>query len=223
MDVWEARAVLGVADGDGWEAIRAAYRALIRGAHPDVTGPNGDRGRTAARLNEAYSVLSRAKRAGVLDVPRPVSEPGMAAGRTRAGTAGPAGAGGGSNGGSNGSGRGGATSGPAWGPSGPVAAPVPSLGIALVGSDTLLLAAPPDEAFARLIDAGQRVGAVTYVDRSCAIFELVVKLDGESCSLVVTLQGRAHGTEAFLTLESLERVASHSPEPVLRQLAAALG
>ncbi|HLM65740.1 MAG TPA: DnaJ domain-containing protein [Acidimicrobiales bacterium] len=203
MDVWEARAVLGVADTDGWEAIRAAYRHLIRSAHPDVAEPGHDRGRTAARLNEAYGVLSRAKRAGVLGVPRPAPDRSWAA----------------------------ATAAPAWAPGppgppgpagGPMAATIPSLGIALVGTDTLLLAAPPDEAFARLLDAGHRVGAVTYVDRSCAIFEVVVRLDGEACSLVVTLQGRAHGTEAFLTLESLERVASHSPEPILRQLAAAL-
>jgi hypothetical protein len=66
------------------------------------------------------------------------------------------------------------------------------------------------------------VGAVSYVDRSNAIFEVVVQHGGEACSLVVTLQGRAHGTEAFCTLEALERVASPSPEPVVRQLAAAL-
>jgi len=106
---------------------------------------------------------------------------------------------------------------PTWSPP-----PPPPVGVVVVGNDTLLLAAPPDEAFARLLDAAHQVAAVTYVDRSCAIFEAVVRLDGESCSLVVTLQGRAHGTEAFLTLESLERVASHSPEPVLHELAAAL-
>jgi hypothetical protein len=51
---------------------------------------------------------------------------------------------------------------------------------------------------------------------------VIVQHEGEACSLVVTLQGRAEGTEAFCTLESLERVARPAPEPVVRQLAAAL-
>ena len=196
MDVWEARAVLGIADADGWEAIRAAYRRLIRQAHPDAVGVEAGTTPAAARLNAAYTTLSRAKRAGTLDDPRPAhAHVATAPGSPGAGPA-PA---------------------PAWQPP-----PPPRVGVVAAGTDTLLLAAPPDEAFARLLDAGHRVGSVTYVDRSCAIFELVVKIEGESCSLVVTLQGRAHGTEAFLTLESLERVASYSPEPVLHALAAVL-
>jgi hypothetical protein len=196
MDVWEARAVLGIADADGWETIRAAYRRLIRVAHPDAAGSAAGTGPTAARLNAAYTVLSRAKRAGTLDQPRPAPANSGAAGGAAVADPRPV---------------------PTWAPP-----PPPQVGVVAVGSDTLLLAAPPDEAFARLLEAGHQVGAVTYVDRSCAIFELVVRMDGEACSLVVTLQGRAHGTEAFLTLESLERVASYSPEPVLRELAAAL-
>ena len=92
----------------------------------------------------------------------------------------------------------------------------------MVGPDTLLLAAPPDEAFALLVEAGHRVGNVSYVDRSCAIFEVVVRQDGETCSLVVTLQGRAHGTEAFLTLEALERAATLAPDRIVARMAAAL-
>jgi hypothetical protein len=208
MDVWEARAVLEVADDDGWEAIRAAYRRLIRVAHPDLAGPRAPAGanQAAALLNAAYAVLSRAKRAGTLDAPRPAPPPAHGYGRR------------GANGGPNGAnGDRGWAPAPAWQPP-----PVPRVGVTVVGSDTLLLAAPPDEAFARLLEAAHRVGAVTYVDRSCAIFELVVQLDGESCSLVVTLQGRAHGTEAFVTLESLERVLTHSPEPILHLFAHAL-
>jgi hypothetical protein len=208
MDVWEARAVLGVADADGWEAIRAAYRRLIRVAHPDTAGPGAATGPTAARLNAAYTVLSRAKRSGVLDAGRPAPARPDA---TR-GSAPPAPA----PWPSAASDRPADTAVP-WAPP-----PPPQVGVVVVGTDTLLLAAPPDEAFARLLDGAHAVGEVTYVDRSCSIFEAVVQLDGEACSLVVTLQGRAHGTEAFLTLESLERVASHSPEPVVYQLAAAL-
>ena len=106
----------------------------------------------AARLNEAYAVLSRAKRAGAA---------------TRGALA-PA------------------TDPPASPPPPP---PPPRWACAVVGGDTLLLAAPPDEAFALLLEAGHRVGNVSYVDRSCAIFEVVVRQDDETCSLVVTAPG----------------------------------
>lgn len=186
MDVAEARTVLGVTATDGWEVVRRAYRSRIRAAHPDTHGVGATP--QAIRLNEAYAVLSRAKRAG------------------------------------------GAVTGPSAGATAPPPPPRPAptrpapppVGVSIEGSDTLLLAAPPDEAFALLLDAGHRVGDVSYVDRSCAIFEVVVRQDDETCSLVVTLQGRSHGTEAFLTLEALERAASLSPERILRRVVDAL-
>ena len=41
----------------------------------------------------------------------------------------------------------------------------------VLDGDTVHLAAPPDEAFARLVEACHRIGDVTYIDRSCAILE----------------------------------------------------
>jgi hypothetical protein len=181
MDVVEARAVLGVAVSDSWDVVRLAYRRRIRAAHPDTHGVSATP--TAVRLNEAYAVLSRAKRAGSLPVTA---------------TASPAAA------------------------TPPPPPPPPAVGVSVVGSDTVLLAAPPDEAFVLLLEAGHRVGNVSYVDRSCAIFEVVVRQDGESCSLVVTLQGRAHGTEAFLTLEAMERPATLPPDRVVQRVVDAL-
>ncbi|HKY69180.1 MAG TPA: hypothetical protein VJM49_22510, partial [Acidimicrobiales bacterium] len=107
-------------------------------------------------------------------------------------------------------------------PPAPPPPPPPRVGLAIEADDTLLLAAPPDEAFAILLDAAHRVGNVSYVDRSCAIFEAVVRQDGETCSLVVTLQGRAHGTEALLTLEAMERPASLPTDRVLGRMVDAL-
>jgi hypothetical protein len=182
VDVVEARAVLGVSDGDGWDVVRLAYRRRIRAAHPDVHGVGTTP--VAARLNEAYAVLSRARRTGAAAAP---------ASR--------------------------ATTPPA--PPPPPPAP-PLVGVRVVGGDTLLLAVPPDEAFALLLEAGHRIGDVSYVDRSCAIFEVVLRQDGETCSLVVTLQGRAHGTEAVLTLEAMERAASLPPDRVVARVVAAL-
>jgi hypothetical protein len=99
----------------------------------------------------------------------------------------------------------------------------PAVGLAVEGDDTLLLAAPPEVAFAVLLEAAHRVGSVSYVDRSSGIFEAVVRQDGETCSLLVTLQRRAHGTEALLALEALERPASLPTDRVLTRVLEALG
>jgi hypothetical protein len=93
----------------------------------------------------------------------------------------------------------------------------------VLDGDTVHLAAPPDEAFARLVDACHRIGDVTYVDRSCAILEALLPIEGEGvCSLVITLQGRANGTDAFCTLEAIEHVASPPVRPVVELLVEAL-
>jgi hypothetical protein len=103
------------------------------------------------------------------------------------------------------------------------APPPPSVPVEVLDGDTIWLDAPPDEAFARLLEACSEVGEVTYVDRSCPILEAMVAVPGEgACSLVITLQGRAHGTEAFCTLESIERVAQPPVTPLVRALAHAL-
>jgi hypothetical protein len=93
----------------------------------------------------------------------------------------------------------------------------------VLDGDTIRMSLPPDEAFLRLLDAAHRIGDVTYVDRSCAIFEALVSVEGEgTCSLVVSLQGRVHGTEAFCTLEAIEHVASPPVRHVTEALVAAM-
>jgi hypothetical protein len=93
----------------------------------------------------------------------------------------------------------------------------------VLDGDTVHLLAPPDEAFARVLEACHRIGDVTYVDRSCAILETLLKVEGEgTCSLVITLQGRADGTDAFCTLEAIEHVASPPVRQVVEHLVAAL-
>ncbi|MFL6206186.1 MAG: hypothetical protein ACJ739_12645 [Acidimicrobiales bacterium] len=93
----------------------------------------------------------------------------------------------------------------------------------VLDGDTVHLAVPPDEAFARLVDACHRIGDVTYIDRSCAILEALLPVEGEGvCSLVISLQGRAHGTDAFCTLEAIEHVATPPVRPVVERLVWAL-
>ncbi len=93
----------------------------------------------------------------------------------------------------------------------------------VLDGDTVHISAPPDEAFARVLDACHHIGDVTYVDRSCAILEALVRVDGEGvCSLVITLQGRADGTDAFCTLEAIEHVASPPVRAIVEDLVTAL-
>lgn len=93
-----------------------------------------------------------------------------------------------------------------------------------VASDTIGVAAPPDEAFVVLHDAASRVGEISYVDRNLGIVEAIVRFEGgPSCSLLVTLQGRAWGTEAFCTLESIEADPTPPITAVMEALLEALG
>lgn len=81
--------------------------------------------------------------------------------------------------------------------------PVPA--VARLDADTLSLDAPAEETFRWLTEAANDIGDITYVDRSVPILEVLCRFEGEpATSLVITLQGRAEGTEAFCTAESIE-------------------
>ncbi len=93
----------------------------------------------------------------------------------------------------------------------------------LAAGDTLLLHAPVAESFAVLFEAAGRIGHVAYFDRQLGILETIVRFEGgPSCSLLITLQGRAAGTEAFCTLESIEAMATPPIRPVIDALLDAL-
>ena len=89
----------------------------------------------------------------------------------------------------------------------------------VLDGDTVHLPVPPEEAFIHLLEACHTLGDVTYIDRSCAILEALVRVEGEGvCSLVITLQGRATGTDAFCTLEAIEHVATPPVRPIVEAL-----
>jgi hypothetical protein len=93
----------------------------------------------------------------------------------------------------------------------------------LAAGDTIVLRVPADEAFARLFEAAGRIGHIAYFDRQLGILETIVRFEGgPSCSLLVTLQGRAGGTEAFCTLESIEATPAPPIAPVIDALVEAL-
>ncbi|MBK9178536.1 MAG: DnaJ domain-containing protein [Acidimicrobiales bacterium] len=110
---------------------------------------------------------------------------------------------------------------------GPVAGPVaePLVAEPLVAeADTLLLDAPHDEAFFALLDGADRLGEVTYVDADAGLLEVIVELCGlPAASVVITLQGRAQGTEAFVTVEPLGATEAPATAAVVALLAELLG
>jgi hypothetical protein len=73
-------------------------------------------------------------------------------------------------------------------------------------NDTITLDVPADEAFLVLLEASHRVGDVTHVSPGDGLLEALIAFDdGRTCSLVISLQGRADGTtEAFCTLQALD-------------------
>ena len=171
MDVDEARAVLGVADGASEADERSAFRRRLRATHPDVAGPRADAGAAVARLTVALGVLRSARAAGA--PPPPPTPPGP---------------------------------------------PAEAQG------DSLLLDAPADKAFVALLEAAHAVGEVTYVDARLGLLEAVLADDGgHGCQLLITLQGRVTGTEAFCTLEPLGTTPCPPAEDVVAGLVAALG
>jgi hypothetical protein len=68
------------------------------------------------------------------------------------------------------------------------------------------------------------VGEVTYVDARLGLLEAVLADGGgNACQLLITLQGRVTGTEAFCTLEPLGATPCPPTEDVVAGLVAALG
>lgn len=82
-----------------------------------------------------------------------------------------------------------------------------------VDDGTLAIARPADEAFVLLVEAGHRIGSITYVDRHCGVLETLLRTtEGTTVSMLVTLQGRGTGhTEAFFSLEPIDAVRGPIP------------
>jgi hypothetical protein len=87
------------------------------------------------------------------------------------------------------------------------------------GGDTIWIEAPPDEAYQRLLDAAGTLGGIGHVDRNLGLLEVIVRFEGgPSCSVLMTLQGRVHGTDVFCEMESIEADPTPSIHPVLQSL-----
>jgi len=89
--------------------------------------------------------------------------------------------------------------------------------------DTIFIAAPPGETFQILLDASSSLGGIGHIDRNLGLLEVIVRFEGgPSCSVLFTLQGRAHGTDVFSTMDSIEAAPTPSILPVLDALVNAI-
>ena len=90
--------------------------------------------------------------------------------------------------------------------------------------DTIFIEVPPDEAYQRLLDAAAQLGGIGHVDRNLGLLEVIVRFEGgPSCSVLMTLQGRAHRTDVFIEMESIEAAPTPPIAPVLDALVELLG
>ncbi len=192
MDTGEALAVLGISPGATADEARSAYRRLIRTTHPDRSGGDPAATHQTARLTQAYAVIRSAIEAnGGSSVPAAPVAP--SAPPSTPGRPGPS----------------------RW----PHDGRVEPTEADLLEGDTIAVQAPADEAFALLFEAAGRVGHIAYFDRQLGILETVVRFEGgPTCSVLITLQGRATFTEAFCTMESIEAAPTPPIRPVVEAI-----
>ncbi|CAM8626634.1 DnaJ domain [Acidimicrobiia bacterium] len=197
MELDVAVSILGVKPGMTLAEVRVVYRDKLRITHPDVRDGDtsaDEAGRATALLNEAFTTIRLVvEERGFV----PVSTPATIADDSSARTV-PQ---------SNAASQYGGSA---------VAASIES-------GDTLSIDAPPDEAFAFLLEASSRLGGIGYIDRSLGILEVIVRFEGgPSCSVLMTLQGRAFGTDVFCTMDSIEAAPTPPFAPVMEALLAEL-
>jgi hypothetical protein len=209
MDPREAMDVLELTDGAGLHDIRLAYRRLVRTHHPDVAGGDERAHARTARLTQAYEVIVSFLEAqeGTTVCLDATAEPAVNTGAGRRGAA--------------------ATTYAETRERPPGAVPTPddtdAIGAEALDQETIAVAAPPAETYVALHEAAGRIGEISYVDRHLGILEMIVRFEGgPSCSVLMTLQGRAHFTEVFCTMESIEAAPTPPIAPVITALVAEL-
>ena len=222
MDEQEALDVLGLADGASAEDLRAAFRRQLRRHHPDRAAR---RSAESARPVDAEAATRRVITAHeVLSAHLAAAGTGRVTLAPRPGTVDPP-----------------PSPAPAAPPPPPVASPVPATRIPPIGTapadgavgevlgaraldeDTLAVGAPPAETYALLHEAASRIGDISYLDAQLGILEMIVRFEGgPSCSVMLTLQGRALHTEVFVTMESIESTPAPPIGPVVEALVATM-
>jgi hypothetical protein len=91
-------------------------------------------------------------------------------------------------------------------------AKLPAGTVRQVDADTLGIEASREEAMLALLEVGYDIGEVSFVDIDLGLLEVIVQFVGTAtCSLVISLQGRADRVDAFCTVESYD---GRPPPPI---------
>lgn len=92
---------------------------------------------------------------------------------------------------------------------------------ATVRSDgVLVVEAPGNETFLRVLDALESIGDVTYRDRSGGYLQAMVQpVDGPLCTMVVAIEPRAVDSLVLFSLDSMDSSDAPPIEPILAELA----
>ena len=78
------------------------------------------------------------------------------------------------------------------------------LRVEVLDESSILVAQDRESTFAALLEAAHSLGEIGYLDRSAWLVEVLVEfVEAPTSSVVMTLQGRARGTEVFCTVEPL--------------------
>lgn len=193
----EALTVLGLVPGQNLEEARQRFRELLLKTHPDVVGDRASAAEATdgtIALTTAFNVVREAVALGdgyLIPVPTDHDSPAPSNADTESDTC------------RHRAGN---------------ASPADTIEIRADG-DSLFITAPPPETFGILLDAGSRLGGIGYVDRNLGILEVIVRFEGgPSCSVLMTMQGRAFGTDVFISMESIEADPTPALAPVLDAL-----
>lgn len=212
MEVADALAALRLEPGATWSEVRAAYRALLRRNHPDLSDDPGAAARTA-RLTAAYAVLREATGDGRRPLPPPPApRPGRGAQPGR----GPRPA-------ATGSGRTAAAAGERAARTGRAPAPAPAPAPATGATGAVVGRRDPAEVFGRLRAAAGAVGNISGVDPESLTLQILVEAPGGApAQLLAEVFRRGDDTAIMFTLESLTAAPGPPIEAVVKRLLAAL-
>ena len=198
MNPAEARRILGVQVDAAWGDVRRAYREQIRRHHPDRIG--GQTSSDAVLIIEAFRVLDQERASPAQNAVGTTQSHDRVSG-SRAGQTFDSGS---SERSDHGYTRPGPTEAPGSAWSIPLNRARPPT-FERVDSDTIRIHAPADESLRWLLEAAHDLGVITYLDGSAPLFEVLCRfVDEPATSLLVTLQGRADGTDALCSAESIE-------------------
>ena len=104
--------------------------------------------------------------------------------------------------------------------SSPPPAPDPPPHTEVRADGAVLVEAPGNETFLRVLDALETIGDVTYRDRSAGYLQAIIHpVGGPLCTMAVAIEPRSVDTLVLVSLDSMDSNAAPAIDPILHQLA----